>query len=232
MNPKKIKPVIRDMANTKEVHRGSSRLVYRVHPTKTAIDYPRLAEELKAAGPNHQFVLDTSFFARHEIDECLWEALVQRTVFITRHVWDELQPWLTNPFNNQRMAERIRRAATSPDLSVVLDHRLTWEADCCAGRSYYTSLSSVRKQRSRYLVEEYRARYGREPAPEELNQLFQMSGSARDFQLLKKGLADFGKTNYFADEDLLATAATIGLRTGRPVTILTAMGTCSTSSKS
>ena len=149
---------------------------------------------------------------------------MQQKIFITRHVWEELQSWLNKPFSNEQIADRIKRAAIIEDYSIVLDHRLTWEQDCYAGRSYYANLLSVRKQRSRQLVHEFRTKHNREPTPEEVNRLFQMNGGERDFQLLRKGFADFGKVNYSADEDLISAAATVGLRTGRPTTIFTRDG--------
>jgi hypothetical protein len=224
MDPKKVKAVIRHLAGAKVVHQGSCRLGAGFSSEKSALDYARLARELGNADPGHSFLLDTSFFARHEIDQCVWDALFRGRVFLTRHVWTELDAWLKTPYSNGHVVERFRRATGQTDHSIVLDHELAWEPDLYCTRSYYSSLLSVRRQRSRQIIGDFESEHGRSPTNEEANRLFQINGTERDFQLLKKGFADFGKPHFFTDDDLVSCAAVLGLRTGRPVTILTRDG--------
>jgi hypothetical protein len=205
-NSKKVKPVIKQLFSPAAEHKGPVRLYSEVRGVKEGIDYPELAARIRRQEDSPFFVIDSSFIPRHEVDWCVWEAILEKKLVIPPMVGEELQPWLTNPFSNQRLAEAMSDPNREADCSVVFDIKTPWPEEYMNARAYCVTLLSYRKQRAWRLVKQFEERHGRSPTKEELNRLWQEVGTDRDFYLLRKGHEDVQKPNYFADEDVVATA--------------------------
>lgn len=224
VNKDKMKPVIRDLSKAIAGTGGIRRLYTEFDRQKQPLTYDDLAKTIDRLPEGTLFVLDNCFIPRHEIDRCVWDALLKKRIVISPFVWKELQDWLTTPFSNKHVTKLFREAEGKNDSPIILDHETHWPPGCQFARTYYVTLLSSRKQRSHSLVDSFKTTFGRSPTTRELDNLWQRSGKERDFQLLRKGYDDFGKDNYFADEDVVVTAAMTAFVIGRDTVILTRDG--------
>lgn len=201
---------------------GVERLFFHLPQGQLPINYDWLEAVVAERTSEGTFFLpDTNFCTRHEVPERVWVSLMRRRVVISPFVWHELQPWLEKPFYNAEMAKLVRDSKGAKNSPILLDGEFPWDQPHLVARKYYVTLLSARKQRGRKLVNDFLAKTGRSPTSEELNRLFQIGGNDRDFHLLRKGSQDLGKENFFADEDLVTTAAMIALFGGCDTIILT-----------
>jgi hypothetical protein len=224
INPNNLKPVVRALNRTIENHRGIRRLQYHVPTTKRAMGYADLAAIFEQAGGGNLTVLDGSFVGRHEIDGRFWDALLRNKVLIPQGAWRELGEWISKPFSNKVMAEVFSGAGRRGHPSIVLDENVPWTKPYQRARAYYVTLLSLRKVRSRALVQTYEAAHCKDATSEERRLLFQTHGGERDYWLLKKGWEEFGGYKFFSDEEVIVTAVMAALATGKAVTILTRDG--------
>jgi hypothetical protein len=80
-----------------------------------------------AALPEAVLFLDTNVFTK-ELDLSAWDAFFSRRIFITPRVFEELLPWLKNPFYNKPIRDRVvaavqnqvRSAQNSQEVSRLL----------------------------------------------------------------------------------------------------------------
>jgi hypothetical protein len=222
MNPKNLKPIMRITRDAPRKSIGVMRLFNM--SIKREMSYARLAELLRNEWRGSLVVLDTSFFARHEIDTSVWEALLENAMLIPRYVWRELAIWRDHPFANKDAAKLFRDAEQSRNPAIILDEHVGWSQAYKYGRAFYNSLLGFRKTVSRWIVADFESRHGRTPTRQELNDLFTARGTARDFHLLRKGYDDYGGHNFYADEDALVTAAMAALHRGRKTIVITRDG--------
>lgn len=220
----KVKPVLRDLARAKLHSNSADRLFSEFDCKKQPISYPELAKIIERQPQHTLFVLDSSFIGRHEIEQCLWDALFEKRVVIPYFVWHELQEVLQTPFANEDAAQRIRQAQDRKSDRIILDHETPVPAEYLKAREYYMTLLSSRKQRSISLVEEFRKKHGRLPDKVEMDTLFQHAGADRDFHLLHKGYSEYRKQNFFADEDVVVLAAMVATVGGCATVVLTRDG--------
>jgi hypothetical protein len=223
-NPRKVKPVISELGKAAETQHSLERLYMMLDRFKQPISYEDLAQIIRRQHDSTLFVLDNSFIPRHEIDTAVWDALFEKRVVIPPFGWDELQDWLDTPFSNKSAASLIRAAEDSESSRILLDHETPWPEAYMLGRQYYVTLLSDRKQRAREVIAEFATVNGRPPSEQELNGLWQKAGTDRDFHLLRKGAVDLGKPNFFADEDVVVTAAMVAFSGGCNTTIFTRDG--------
>jgi hypothetical protein len=223
MSAVRLKPVLRQLRSPMlPSHTGSNRLFFINQPFE--ITYKQLATQLRSEWRGSLIVLDSSFVGRHEIDPAVWEAMLESAILFPRYAWDELKPWRENPFANKTFAAFLAESDRSRNPAIIFDHQLGWSEDYKYGRAFYNSLLGQRKSRSRSIVTAFEERMGRASRDNELNELFTANGTARDFHLLRKGFAEYGSRNFFADEDVLVTAAMAALHRGRPTIVLTRDG--------
>ena len=72
------------------------RLSWRSSPPDNFMDYSDLARTLSTSLPDAHFFLDTCFVTGQELDESLWDALLERHIVFTPLVFQtELQKWMT-----------------------------------------------------------------------------------------------------------------------------------------
>lgn len=223
-NPKNVKPFIKSLLETTGEHTGPLRLYNEFTAEKAPIGYPTLAAMIRAKRDGTIFVMDSSFVPRHEIDWCVWEAILDKALVIPTFVGRELDDWLANPFSNKVIAEAINSTRSRTGGPIIFDDEMAWDQDHMAGRLYYVTLLSYRKQRGGRLVDEFERAHGRPATSDERNRLWQIHGSARDLALLRKGHVELGKSNYFADEDAVVTAGMIAFFGGHPTVLLTRDG--------
>lgn len=221
MSKKKLHPAAKELLEATTPHQGSRRLGYGASAGAVDVTYEILAAEFEKLDDRHAAVLDASFFARHDIDQAFLDALAKKHLYITSGVRKELRSWQNNSFNHRALADRIEQAARGPDPKLLLDETLPWEPELRAGRDCYAALLSARKQRARHIVEELQVQLGREPTGEERSHALKVSGTERDLDFLKKAWKDKDKPNLFTDEDIVAAAAAIAVRSGRPTMVLT-----------
>ena len=166
------------------------------------------------------FFCDTSFFDR-KTDTRLYEALLASTgtVVITPDVRRELEPWITsNPASC--MAQAFLSGASPIEFR---DYDTTSSGEPAASM-YYVNLLGFRKKMVALARLQFENAHGRPPDEIEvravLSELHQRLGP-RGYLLARKGEEGRGSSNRFTDESLVYSAFADGIRSGRPVIILT-----------
>ena len=113
----------------------AARLSWTFPPDKSCPTEAQFAQTIdRSAVPDAQFFLDTCFLTDHELDAALLESLLRKHMVITPPVWDELQPWLEDPFYNESVAPlqridsdvlRVFAYCTGPNLTKEGGHGRT-----------------------------------------------------------------------------------------------------------
>lgn len=186
------------------------------------VSYPELAEVITiSALPDARFFLDTGFLTGQEVDQCVWDALLQRHVVITPLVWAELQDWLQTPFHNPGFRDVLRDAHFHGHPSITFLGLTQWPAEHIATAKYYTALLGQRKSLGVALREDYIEKHGHAPSDLELQRYCQQYVQDRGWPLAKKGFVDQGKPNFHADEEVVVLAVMSGILSGHETMILT-----------
>ncbi|MBN1590842.1 MAG: hypothetical protein JW888_15120 [Pirellulales bacterium] len=167
------------------------------------------------------FFLDSSFLHRREIPVEIFDALLSRKIAITSLIWGEMQDWIADPFANASFRDVLVNAKRKGSSSVLFLDPEEWPAEICETVRYYVSLLSARKYLARHLRREYAEKHETELSIEKLTSIIQSSVGDRGFVLAKKGLRDYGKPNFSADEDLVVAGVTHAILTGHETVILT-----------
>lgn len=171
--------------------------------------------------PDTTFFLDSSFLDRHEIPGEVFDGLLLRRIAVTPLVWAELQDWVRSPFANRDFRDVLAKAKERGHSSVFFLDPDGWPDEIRQSARYYVSLLLVRKCLGLMLRDDYAKKYGTEMPPEELISKLQTSVGDRGVMLARKGLLDYGKPNFAADEDLVVAAVTHAILTGEETSILT-----------
>jgi hypothetical protein len=174
-----------------------------------------------ASPPQAIFFLDSSFLHRHQIPDEVFDALLSRRIAVTQMVWAELHDWVRNPFANRNFRDVLVSANERGHSSVLFLNPNDWPDDIRESAHYYVSLLSIRKVFGLLLKEDYANKHGREMPDEELISTLQSAVGDRGVILARKGLLDYGKANFTADEDLVVAAATHAILTGEETSVLT-----------
>ncbi len=230
MSHPKLNPSVRAlMTNPLTVHRLQGRhlpeppLSFSLPspPAKLPIDYAEFAEIIRRyTPPNAAFYPDTNFFTGAEKPVELWKSLLERQIVIPPFIWQELQPWLGNPFRNKYIRDRLLDSSVSNPHCVRVDPDKILSDYQRIGALYYIDLLAVRKRRGAILAKEFQTKHGREPGPQEFDRLLQCSVGEQEFHLVRKGRTDIKKATFFADDELVVDAAVDAIVNRRPVTIL------------
>ncbi|MEQ8790830.1 MAG: hypothetical protein RIC55_31325 [Pirellulaceae bacterium] len=171
--------------------------------------------------PETVFFLDTSFLHRKEIPEAVFEALLSRKVAVTPLVWGELGDWLEKPFANAAFRDVLTDAREqSTTSSVIFPQPGEWSNGIYESVRYYMSLLSLRK----YIGPSFReamTKDGEPPATASLTSRIQRSVGNRGTELARKGLSEYEKPNFLADEELVVAAVTYAIVNGCECCILT-----------
>lgn len=198
------------------------RLAFHNVAPKQRIDYGRIAWFIKNYNPpDMSFYLDTNFLTGEEKPDELWDALLERRIVITPTVWEELHSWLGTPFRNRRMRNILLDARLCKNPSIDFSPNLFWHPYVTLAHAYYVNLLGMRKRMPRILAEGFEQDHGRAPTEAELDSLIQRKAADHEFRLAKKGKEDITKSNFLADEELVAFAACDAIVRGQKTTILT-----------
>jgi len=195
------------------------RLLWETSP-KMPYDASRLAAAIVSNPADPYVFLDTSLFD-DRTPLGVWDALLSRPrgITIIPAVRDELEPWLqANPGHPATHAIRLRDVAADVR---DFDSRSPEEARLF---QYYGNLLGVRKKLLRILRWQFEEKNGRPPNEGEVESLKRAAHEAlgpRGYMLIKKGEAATGSSNFLTDEMLVVSAVIAGIRTGKPVFILT-----------
>jgi len=174
-----------------------------------------------------RFFLDTCFITSHEIPQKFWENLVDKEVCITKGVWDELQPWLENPFCNRWFRDYLADAWAREQAGTGHPRvHFTKTEDLPTGMHdvarYYMRLLWMRKYWIVEQVDAFIEKNGRRPEPDELQKLGQTYSGARGWKLAQKAEQNRVQlAKYPADEELVVTAALHSILFARPSYVLT-----------
>lgn len=174
-----------------------------------------------SALPETTIFLDSSFFDRREIPLSLWEALLTRKICFTPLVWKELKDWRENPYANKEIAGNLVRLVNSGDPRVEFIEPKTWPDSRREGGRRYIELLMCRKLTGWAAIHEFEKRNGRKPNDDELRQFLQKSVQDRGLTLAGKGIADYEKHNFPADEELVVGAIINAIFSKRETMILT-----------
>jgi hypothetical protein len=195
------------------------RLIWEMSP-KSPYD-PVLLSTAIAQNPNEPFVFVDSSLFDLRTPTAVWNALLSRPhgITIIPSIRAELEPWLhANPGHPATHAIRLRDAAVD-----VRDYDTRSPGDTRLYQ-YYANLLGIRKKLLPLLRGMFEVRHGRTPTREELDELKREAHAnfgERGYMLLKKGESAAGSPNFLTDEKLVVTAVMTGIRTGKPVFILT-----------
>jgi len=210
-----LMPVI--PAATKRTHLHSPGWNRREGPTSWA----QFTETVLASPTDATYFLDSSFLHRHEIPGEVFAALLTRRIVVTSLIWEELKDWVGNPFANRGFRDVLLGAKERGHSSVLFLNPDDWSADIRESARYYVSLLSARKVVGVALKDSYATAHGREMPHELLMSTLQTAVGDRGVLLATKGLVDYGKPNFAADEDLVVAAAAHAILTGHETSILT-----------
>lgn len=175
---------------------------------------------------NFRLFLDTGFITSHEIPQELWDCILEKKVFITTHVWKELQPWVKSPKCNQSFRDclvdaiKLEEAGTGhPAISLASLNDLA--ADITPVAIYYASLLWLRKHFALQRYDRFIEENGREPSPAEIQAICQKIAGSRGWRLAKKELDERGKPSEATDEITVVSAVFHSILFGQPTLILT-----------
>lgn len=190
--------------------------------TEAPTDWSELAKTISdSPTPDAAFILDSSFLDRHEIPSEVWDSLMSRKIFFTPGIWTELEPWRNTPFAHSSFRDSVLAAFASGDEMISLLTDVDWDEPIKKSAAYYVSLLAARKLIGHHVIAEFVAEKGREPTPDELLAICQTRVRDRGIFLAQKGLDDYRKENFLADEELVVFAVFHAILTGRETTILT-----------
>jgi hypothetical protein len=194
------------------------RLAFRPATPKLDITASEVAARIKGTFlPRTLFFPDTNFFSR-PMNFAVWDALLEKRIVITPKVWDELQPWIANPFYNVSVRDFVLHARGINDPRVEFLQVDNYEP---YGYQYYYNLLSCRKRIGGEIYEELKAKLNRDPLDEEFRREVQVRCKERGYTLAIKGKTDEAKPNRFADEELVVLAVQTAIIRNADVVLLT-----------
>ncbi|MHC4179660.1 MAG: hypothetical protein ACYSWU_19280 [Planctomycetota bacterium] len=178
-----------------------------------------LAALIREETPHETVVFcDTSLF-RYPLDFSVWDALLERRIFITPLVWAELHPWLAHPSSNQQIRDLVqhaRRRGCSHVEFVEINHKYTDHAF-----QHYFDLLCYRRRLGAAIRRKLRTQLQTAPSHQELHEECQRQLGVRGGKLALKGWLDRRKPNRFTDEQLVVLAIQTAILRRRDLLILT-----------
>ena len=154
---------------------------------------------------------DTGFITSHEIPQELWESMVDKHIFITKAVWQELQLWVANPWCNKWFRDYLVDAMNHemngighPRVSLASLHDLTSGMTDVA--AYYVNLLWMRKYFGIHQFDQFVKEHGREPDLSEIQPICERVAGSRGWRIAKKAIEERDKPASYADELLVVNA--------------------------
>lgn len=173
-----------------------------------------------AALPGAVYFLDTCFLTDHDIPEVFWDALRTRRVAITPGILHELRGWISSPSCNQCFHKDVVAALRRESRCVDLIQPVFFDFNMRETVTYYTRLLGLRKHYP-CMVRKTFEELGEPFTDEDVERVCRKDLQDRGWRMAKKAMADYGKPNLLADEELVAWAILYAIATGRETTILT-----------
>ena len=175
----------------------------------------------KSSLEDSQFYLDTCFVTGREIDPSLWVALLRKSIVITIDTWDELKPWLRNPFVNKEFRDLLLEAIEVGHPAIRFESPPNPNRQLEFAVRYYVQLLAFRKRAFDLARANLRRDLQREPTEAKVETLTQRMVQDRGWQIASKGRTEKGKPNFFTDETVLVRAIVSAISTGRETAVLT-----------
>lgn len=164
----------------------------------------------------HSFFIDTGMLDWIEIDECLWEVLLSKKVFLTYGIQKELS---ASRRKNQKFWQAVD--ANHPNIVLLAKRGLGTGAEL--GIEYFIRLLGIRKQVFE-IVETQLKHEGKSTDLNCIRSEVQKLVGERGMRLASKGNEDRNKRNLMYDEEMLVVAFSHALMTGNDTTIITIDG--------
>lgn len=175
---------------------------------------------IEKAETNTDFFLDSSFLGRSEIPWDVWTALLKHRIVFTPIVWKELRDWLSNPFYNKQIRNDLVIRMENEDAQIVKFKFDELPTEVQEYADEYVKLLSCRKLVAHYIVHEMKLK-GETPTEEKVLSEIQRRVRNRGLKLAIKGIEDFAKPNFLADEQLVVSSTIHGIITGNKTYLLT-----------
>lgn len=195
----------------------------------TECTYENIIAPFRTMPRNYRIFLDTGFMTSHEVPKDLWEAILQKRVFITKGVRSELQPWLDAPRCNRWFSEYLKSAFEAEESGtgheVVSIATIDDFSGCTrAVADYYVRLLWLRKYFAIHQFELFQEKHGRDPDIDtELQPICQKIAGARGWRIASKVLRDRRKPSVLVpvDEGIVVNALFHSTLYGEPTILLT-----------